>query len=118
MTYCSARKKNDQAPLPARERYVSPRIQRIEQKAKASGADFRILSGKFGLLAPDEKIPYYDKKLSEEDLSRMIEESEKRLCDYQHITFWVHPGDDVELYQRVIEEAARRNRAAFEVLYI
>lgn len=59
-TYCSAEKETDDSPLPAIQRYRSERIKRIYSAALTCGADFFILSGEYGLLKPNELIPYYD----------------------------------------------------------
>lgn len=59
-TYCSAEKEIEESPLPAIERYRSDRIKRIYSAALSSGTVFFILSGEFGLLTPNQPIPYYD----------------------------------------------------------
>lgn len=61
ITYCSKKKnKTFDKLLEAITRYESERIEKIHNKAKEYGAEFRILSGFFGLISPDEKIPYYN----------------------------------------------------------
>ena len=59
-TYCSAEKEIDAELLPALQRYRSERIRRIHEAARSAGCSFYILSGEYGLLAPDEPIPDYD----------------------------------------------------------
>lgn len=59
-TYCSAEKDASDVPLPAIRRYRSDRIARIYSAALAAGCGFFILSGKFGLVAANSPIPYYD----------------------------------------------------------
>ena len=59
-TYCSAEKETAEELLPALRRYRSERIKRIHQAALITGCGFYILSGEYGLLAPDEPIPCYD----------------------------------------------------------
>src|SRR5689334_13241459 len=59
-TYCSAEKAPAAEPLPAIRRYRSERIERIYGAARGAGCGFYIFSGEYGLLGPDEKIPYYD----------------------------------------------------------
>lgn len=60
LTYCSAEKRFGDSLLPAIERYRSDRINRVYAAALATGVGFFILSGEFGLLKPNELIPYYD----------------------------------------------------------
>ncbi|MBS1789129.1 MAG: hypothetical protein JST85_15480 [Acidobacteria bacterium] len=63
-TYCSAEKEVADGLLPAIERYRSERIKRIYSAALVCGVGFFILSGEFGLLSPNEPIPYYDHLLT------------------------------------------------------
>ncbi len=67
-TYCSADKESDDLPLPAIQRYRSDRIKRIYSAALTCGIDFFILSGEFGLLKPNELIPYYDHLLVADEI--------------------------------------------------
>lgn len=67
-TYCSAEKKLDDSPLPAIQRYRSDRIKRIYSAALTCGVGFFILSGEFGLLKPNELIPYYDHLLAADEV--------------------------------------------------
>ena len=50
-------------PLPALERYLSRRIRFVWQESRRLNKPLLILSGKYGLLAPDGKIPWYDQAL-------------------------------------------------------
>ena len=68
-TICCREKVRGEDPLPAIERYRSRRIQKIFRLAEKAGLEFAILSGKFGLLSPDEPISYYDQLLIEADIS-------------------------------------------------
>lgn len=67
-TYCSADKEITDELLPAIERYRSDRIRRIYSAALTAGAGFFILSGEFGLLAPNAPIPYYDHLLTGDEV--------------------------------------------------
>ena len=64
MTYCAARKARDPEPMPALSRYRSDRIAGVAAAAEALGLEFFILSGRYGLLAPGDPIPYYDHLLT------------------------------------------------------
>jgi hypothetical protein len=59
-TYCSAEKQESKLPLPSIALYKSDRISEVYQIAQKEQAGFVILSGKFGLLDPDETIATYD----------------------------------------------------------
>ncbi|MBN1286356.1 MAG: hypothetical protein JXB47_13240 [Anaerolineae bacterium] len=69
VTLCSAEKRDDPGDLPALDRYISARIRAVYKWAQRDGADFRIFSGKFGLLRADDPVPWYDQKLVAEDVS-------------------------------------------------
>jgi len=68
-TYCSAEKDRSQEELPAIQRYRSNRIQSVYGAAKSLGYKFLILSGRYGLLEPDDQIPYYDHLLQSSEVS-------------------------------------------------
>ena len=68
ITYCSRHKSRDPGDLPAQERYTSKRIRAVHAAAVAIDTRFRILSGKYGLLAADELIPWYDHLLSDDEI--------------------------------------------------
>lgn len=59
-TYCAGPKREDDGLLPAVERYRSRRIRLLALRAAWERRPFLILSGEFGLLGPDEPIPWYD----------------------------------------------------------
>ncbi len=67
-TYCSAEKETVEQSLSAIERYRSDRIKRIYSAALACGTGFFILSGEFGLLTPNQPIPYYDHLLTSDEV--------------------------------------------------
>lgn len=67
-TYCSAEKDDSDSPLPAIQRYRSDRINRIHAASHSAGCGFFIMSGEYGLLDPNEIIPYYDHRLLAEEV--------------------------------------------------
>jgi len=69
--------------MPAIRRYLSGRIRRIYQKSRTDRVKFRILSGKFGLLAPYHKIPFYDHALLPEEVSQISEIVQTQLARLQ-----------------------------------
>lgn len=71
VAYCAAEKRPDPGLLPAIERYASDRIRAGERRAADEGAVFLILSGRFGLLAPDDPIPWYDHRLAADEADAM-----------------------------------------------
>jgi hypothetical protein len=67
-TYCSAEKVNTQHPVAAIELYKSQRIDHILWLAKQDDHQFVILSGKYGIVDTEEKIPYYDHLLTSHEV--------------------------------------------------
>jgi len=68
-TYCSAEKDRLEGDLPAIQRYQSNRIKSVYAAAMSLGLKFLILSGKYGILEPSDKIPYYDHLLQSSEVS-------------------------------------------------
>lgn len=73
VTYCSTDKRDDPGELPAIERYLDPRIRETADRAAAAGARFLILSGEYGLLRPEDPIPWYDHLLMPDEVEEMAE---------------------------------------------
>lgn len=71
-TTCCKEKRVDENPLPAIDRYLSPRIQFVFAESRRLNKPFIILSGKYGLLEADDKIPWYDKKLMAEEVDQLV----------------------------------------------
>lgn len=64
---CSCSKKPSELPLPAVERYDGPAfrvLRRFLRKAELPPPAIRILSAEFGLIAPDENISFYDRRMT------------------------------------------------------
>lgn len=70
-TTCCKEKRDDETLLPAARRYLSPRIDAVLAKGAQTNKPVVILSGKFGLLGPDDPIPHYDLVLEEDDVPAM-----------------------------------------------
>lgn len=64
VTYCCRDKAKDRGPMPARDRYLSPRIRVAEEAAERLGWGFVILSGRHGLVGPGEDLAWYDHLLT------------------------------------------------------
>ena len=80
VTYCSKNKKRDKGPMEAISRYDSERIRSVKGAADSLGIGFRLLSGKYGLLAPHEKIRWYDHLLKWEGIGKVLPQVARRLA--------------------------------------
>ncbi len=78
-SYCSAAKSRDEAPLAAVQRYDSERLRALHQRGMADGTPLHILSGRYGLLASDEPIPWYDHLLGPSEVAAMSVEVARSL---------------------------------------
>lgn len=80
VTYCSKNKKRDKGLMSAISRYESGRILQVKAAADSLGIPFLMLSGKYGLLAPHERIPWYDHLLKWEGIGRVLPQVARRLA--------------------------------------
>jgi hypothetical protein len=71
-TLCSKRKRRDPGLMPARRRYLSRRIRLVLQLAERAGHPAGILSGQYGLLSPNDRIPWYDRVLTQDDVEDLV----------------------------------------------
>lgn len=59
-------------PIRAIQRYISERIDTVYEQSKTDKIPFRILSGKYGLLKPEDLIDWYDQKLEAEAIPTLL----------------------------------------------
>ncbi|NQY04736.1 MAG: hypothetical protein HRT68_00675 [Flavobacteriaceae bacterium] len=67
-TYCSAEKNDSEKAIPAIDLYNSHRISEVYKWSQEKGLGFLILSGKYGLVEPTERIHYYDHLLKPKEV--------------------------------------------------
>ncbi|MCI0407266.1 MAG: hypothetical protein L0191_01670 [Acidobacteria bacterium] len=72
-TYCSATKSPESGEIPAIRRYRSPRISRVYDASRTLGFQFRVLSGKYGLVRAEQGLPFYDHLLTQEEVPALAE---------------------------------------------
>ena len=123
VTYCSGPKRKDGGLLPAIDRYLSERIRILHQLATADAAEFRIISGEFGLLSADQPIPWYDHLQSPEEVGELAQNVAAGLTDLQADAVEYHTADparfpDVAPYHEVIEAACRVVEMNLEVILL
>jgi len=78
-TTCCKRKRRDEQPLPALERYLSRRIRFVWEESRRLNKPLLILSGKYGLVKPDEKIPWYDQALHSDGVEALAQKAAQQL---------------------------------------
>ncbi len=123
VTYCSAAKAGGEGLLPALERYLSDRIREVYRAARAGGADFRILSGEFGLLRASDPIPDYDHLLTSEEVparSLGIADQLREIQPEQVVLFsrTLQADPNLAPYRQVMRDGCRLAGVAFEIVEI
>ncbi|MCB1182265.1 hypothetical protein KDM41_02455 [bacterium] len=100
-TYCAGRKRPGSRPLPAIRRYLSPRIAELHREARRRGSAwaFRIVSGRYGLLAPETPLPWYDHLLREDEVPAMAAEIAAALSRDRATHVEYHTADPFRLRQ-------------------
>jgi hypothetical protein len=93
-TVCSREKDESPQPLLAISRYKGSHIRKIEKDACATGYKFFILSGKHGLLAPEEPVDYYDYLLTVENVDKLVIRLVEQLWqkEISSVHFYCKPG--------------------------
>lgn len=121
-TICCKRKRRGAAPLPALQRYLSRRIRFVHALSRRHGLPLRILSGRFGLLSPDQQIPYYDQPLSASQVDALVPRVATQLATarVKRLVFFARPRATPgwRPYYDLLERACRRQRIRLEVQLI
>jgi hypothetical protein len=110
-TTCCKEKRLDEKPLPAVERYLSPRIRETIREGRRSVRPVLILSGRYGLLDPQQPIPWYDQALTTDAVDELVPRVIGQLRDFgvSRLVFQARDRSTVgwEPYYRVLETACR-----------
>jgi hypothetical protein len=115
-TPCSKRKRREPAaPIPASRRYLGRRIARVLREGARRGVPVLLLSGRYGLLSPSRRIPWYDQALLAEDVPSMAARLEQQLARLRidEIELWALPATTPGW--RPYHDALRRACAAADV---
>ena len=120
LTICNKEKRYDKRLLEAVKRYSYPRINKIYAMAKKDEVEFRIFSGKFGLLKPKDKIPWYDQKLNIKYTSKLkkLVEGQLKKENIREIIFFINRSTCWKPYISVIEKVSRNLKIKLEKRFI
>lgn len=114
-TVCSRVKRTDEGLLPAYERYLGDHIKPVQEIAEKERVLFFILSGKYGLIPAEQKIPDYDYYLEEEkihDLASLISDQIKER-GITEIDYYGENKESRKPYNEAIREATDIAGATF-----
>ena len=122
-TICCRKKNPNPNPMQAVERYISKRIRSVYEFSQYHDAGFRILSGKYGLLRPVDRIPWYDKKLEFSDIPQVKEIVKQQIIEQgiTEITFFSMDPDtylDWQPYFELIRSACFEVHISFNVVLL
>jgi len=103
-TGCIYEKDRSSELIPAFQRYLpSPVFKPFWDHVYDLPVEIRILSAKFGLIDWSSRIPYYDYKMQEGDIPKLVEELKEKLKRYDKI-FFIGLGLYRDVASRVKEE--------------
>jgi hypothetical protein len=121
MTVCSREKDRATEDLPAYARYTSKRVSDARAVANSKGLPFFILSGKYGLVAENDTIPYYDHLLTQDEVVGMatLVANQNQDIRITEIEFHARPRKgDWAPYYKVIERMAIEQGIKLEIVTI
>ena len=94
-------------------------MQHVIAEGERTNTPVLILSGQFGLLSPDDPIPYYDHLLTEDELDEMVLIVTDQLegAEATKITAYIKKGREVEgwaPYYELLERASLQAKVPIE----
>ena len=99
-TACGAKK--NKGKMPAIDLYRSSRIKAVYNRR--DGADFAVLSAKYGLIYPDLIITYYEQILDSKSMKKLLPQVIEFISKYDLIVFF--KGGSREEYRELVKNAA------------
>ena len=100
-TACGAKK--NKGKMPAIDLYRSSRIKAVYNRR--DGADFAVLSAKYGLIYPDLIITYYEQILDSKSMKKLLPQVIEFIGKYDLIVFF--KGGSREEYRELVKNAAQ-----------
>ena len=107
ITTCCKEKSTILGEIPMLDRYISDRIDSVYKKSNIDNVAFFVLSGKFGLLAPSNKIPWYDKILEQEEVEEITSKVRHQLIVFGITEVELFANKEWANYVSAIEQACK-----------
>ena len=116
ITTCCKEKSKVLGEIPILERYISKRIDDIYVKSKEDNTSFFVLSGKYGLLSPSTKIPWYDQILEESEIESMSTKIRHQLLVYgiNKVSLFINP--EWKNYQKALQIACNKSKIELRII--
>ncbi len=119
ITICSKEKSSSPGEVPALERYQSARIASVHERSRRENTPMLIFSGKYGLIEPETRIPYYDHLLQADEVHGFVGPTAEILKTrgITTVTFAARPREEAgwKNYYQVIERACVQAGASLEI---
>ncbi len=119
-TLCSRKKDKKEGLLPAHKRYTSSRAKAVLELSKKKKIPLYYLSGKFGLVEADAKIPHYDLLLLPKKVDLISGQVTKQIEDKRitHVLFYVKSEfkKKHKPYYDVISKACKSSGIKLEII--
>lgn len=119
-TICSRKKREDEALLPAYERYLGSHIKVAKQFADEQGVPFYILSGLYGFIPADMLIPTYDYLLVDSAVDGLagIVSDQMKADGITEIDFYTEDNPNWQPYHRTVTRGAESAGARIEMHHL
>lgn len=118
ITTCCKEKDPSPGRIPAVQRYIDPRISWVYRESQQQNLSMLILSGKFGLVKPEDEIGWYDHALLSEEVSELVPILIDRLTALKvsQISFYAQSKDDPGWapYHTAMEQACQKMKIRLE----
>jgi len=121
ITHCSREKDpaleaSGEAAIPEKL-YTSAALLTFIRLCKARGYKWAILSDKYGVVFPEEKISWYNKppdSVTEDEFLLLLHSFTSRLAEFDEILFQHRPGETHPVFKRIIEKALEQGMKVHE----
>ena len=111
ITHCSAKKcdslRDTGKAVTPDNLYTAKPLQRFVRRCKAMVTKWAILSDKYGIVFPSDRIQWYDKHpntVTDDEFQWLAANFIQRLSNYDEIRFYHNPGRFHPLYRRLVEQ--------------
>jgi hypothetical protein len=109
ITHCSKKKNNTNSKTTPEKLYSASYLQRFIKKCKEMKVNWGILSDKYGIVFPNQRIKWYELSPSfllkhKAESRKLIEKLQQQLKGFDKIFFYHNPGRFHPFYRYVIKK--------------
>lgn len=122
LTTCCKKKDTRKGLLSACKRYIDTRINIVIKIANNHKTPLFFLSGRFGLIHKDTKIPWYDQIIADTDIEKISSLMAYQLSAYEiiNVIFYGYPQDTDgwKNYYTVLEKSCNRASVSLKIILL